>query len=90
MENKVLHKFNDYCLDVEGLSEPWTTVNSIDDMIGQAFASAERDCSSIPRHPWFEALHKASLKVRYWKTSLTARTTGASQDDVLDDIAMTV
>jgi hypothetical protein len=90
MENKVFHKFHAYCLDVEGLSEPWQPANSIDNMIGQAFASAERDCSSIPCHPWSEALHKASLKVRYWKTSLTARTTGVSQDDVLDDIATTV
>jgi hypothetical protein len=90
MENKVFHKFNDYCLDVDGLSEPWRPANSIDDMIGQAFASAERDCLSIPQHPWSENLHKASLKVQYWKTYLTACTTGVSQDDVLINIATTV
>jgi hypothetical protein len=50
MENKVFHKFNDYSLDVEGLSEPRTTVTSIDNMIGHAFTSAERDGTARPSH----------------------------------------
>jgi hypothetical protein len=90
MENKVFHKYSDYCLDVDVLHAPWNTANAIDDILGQAFSKAERDCSSIPQHPWSVKLHKASLKVRYWKTYLTARTTGVAQDDVLAEIATTV
>jgi hypothetical protein len=51
------------------------------------FAIGEAECSSIPQHPRSESLHKAIQKVRYWKTFITARTTGVCQDQVLDDLA---
>jgi hypothetical protein len=86
-ENKVFHKFQEYLLDVDGMPEPWREANAIDDLLGQAFAIGEQDCSSTPRHPWSENLHKASQKVRYWKAFITAKSTGVNQSDVLDALA---
>jgi hypothetical protein len=73
--NKVFHAFQEYSLDADLLEAPWQRANAIDDMLGQALDTAERACSSVPTHPWSENLHRASLKIRYWKTYLTARTT---------------
>jgi hypothetical protein len=86
--NKVLHTFQEYSLDATLLAAPWQRANDIDDMLGQALDTAERACSSVPQHPWSENLHKASIKVRYWKTYLTARTTAVPQDDILAELAM--
>jgi hypothetical protein len=75
-ENKAFHKYVD--------PEPWRLANDIDE---QAFALGEASCSSIPQHSWSENLHKASQKVRYWKTLIAARTTGVCQEQVLADLA---
>jgi hypothetical protein len=55
-ENKVFHKFQEYLLDVDVIPEPWREANAIDDILGQAFAVGEQECSSTPRHPWSENL----------------------------------
>jgi hypothetical protein len=63
------------------------TANKLDQVIGQAFKTAERHCSKPPRPPWSVKLHLASLKVRYWRTALMERRTGVHQMTVLHDLA---
>jgi hypothetical protein len=86
-ENKAFHKYQEYLLDVDTEPEPWRLANDIDDVVGQALAIGEAACSSTPQPPWSGPLHKASQKVRYWKTYITARTTGVHQDQVLAELA---
>jgi hypothetical protein len=69
------------------LTAPWQEANSIDSVLGQAFAAGEKEFASIPRHPWSENLHKASQKVRYWATYITATTTITNHDEVLSTLA---
>jgi hypothetical protein len=85
--NKVFHAFQEYRLDADLLDAPWRRANDLDNMLGQALDTAERACSSVPQHPWSANLHKASLKVRYWKTYLTARTTAVPHNDILAALA---
>jgi hypothetical protein len=59
-------------------------------MIGQAFVTAKKHCAARPAEPWSSELHIASRKVRYWKTMLTQRFTGTTQDRVLDELAVEV
>jgi hypothetical protein len=46
--------------------------NSIDDQITKALLSAERKCKKPPREPWSEAVHFASLHVKYWRVKCAA------------------
>jgi hypothetical protein len=48
MESKVFHKCQEHMLDVDVLPEPWWLANEIDDILGQALAALEHECSSIP------------------------------------------
>jgi hypothetical protein len=41
--------------------------DSIDDQITRALLSAERKCKTPQREPWSEAVHFASLHVKYWR-----------------------
>jgi hypothetical protein len=86
-ENKVLHQYQEFLLDVDGMDKPWVQANKLDDMLGQALATAEKHCAVRPAEPWSAKLHIASRKVRYWKTMLTQRFTGTTQDRVLAELA---
>jgi hypothetical protein len=86
-EKKAFQKFQEYLLDVDVRPEPWRDADAIDDIFGQAFATGKQDCSSTPKHPWSEKLHKASHKVRHWKTFIKAKSTGVNQSNVLDALA---
>jgi hypothetical protein len=89
-ENKVFHKFQEFLLDVDVSARPWDLANSIDLLIGQAFQCAEADCAKPRRPPWSIKLHKASKKVRFWKTALTQRRTGISQAAILHELGTTI
>jgi hypothetical protein len=89
-ENKVFHQFQYFCLNVDVAAEPWRDANKIDNDIGHAFSAIEKHCSKTPKPPWSETLHHTSLKVRYWKTALTARRTGVHQDTVLRNLAVEI
>jgi hypothetical protein len=86
-ENRIFHRFAEYILDVDVLPEPWKEANIIDNMLGQAFVASERECVSLPRHPWPENLHIASQKVRYSKTYITAKTTNTNHNEALFTLA---
>jgi hypothetical protein len=85
-ENKVFHSFADFTLDANVATKPWELANKIDTHIGHAFACGETACAKPRRAPWSVKLHKASSKVRFWKTALTQHNTGVQQDDVLKEI----
>jgi hypothetical protein len=89
-ENKVFHQFQEFLLDIDGMEKPWGRANTIDDMIGQAFVTAEEQCAVRPAEPWSSKLHIASRKVRYWKTMQTQRFTGTTQERVLNELAAEV
>jgi hypothetical protein len=86
-ENRVFHSFEEFILDADVDTKPWRAANKLDTHVGHAFACGEAACATPPRPPWFVKLHKASTKVRFWKTALTQRNTGIDQTDVLNDIA---
>jgi hypothetical protein len=46
--------------------------NSIDTQITKAFLSAERNCKKPQQDPWSEAVHFASLHVKYWRVKCAA------------------
>jgi hypothetical protein len=86
-ENRAFHRYHEFCLDVNVVDEPWRLANQIDQVTGHAFATAEKHCSKTQKPPWSAKLHVASLKVRYWKTALTARRTRVQQTTVLRNLA---
>jgi hypothetical protein len=86
-ENKVFPKYQDFRLDRDILAQSWRQANQIDDLLGQAFRTAELKCLTPPKPPWSKKLHLASLKVRYWKTVLTERLTKVPQSTVLRNLA---
>jgi hypothetical protein len=86
-EHKAFHQYQNFCLDVDVVDAPWRQANKIDQVLGQAFQTAECHCSKTPRPPWSVKLHLASLKVRYWQTALTARRTGVTQSTVRHNLA---
>jgi hypothetical protein len=90
LENKVFHQFQEFLVDIDGMEKPWVRANTIDDMLGQAFVTAEKQCAVCPAEPWSSKLHVASWKVIYWKTMLTQRFAGTTQDRVLDELAAEV
>jgi hypothetical protein len=51
-ENKVFHKYQDLRRDRDILAQPWRQANQIDDLLGQAFRTAELKCSTPPKPPW--------------------------------------
>jgi hypothetical protein len=65
-ENSTFHNYEEFCLDVDVVAAPWLMANQLDQIIGQAFAVAEKQCSKTQKPPWSAKLHIASLKVRYW------------------------
>jgi hypothetical protein len=85
-ENKLFHKYEEFMVDCDTLQKPWEPANAIDSMLGQAFETAERHCSTPDRPPWSEKLHLASMEVRYWQVALTERLTGVSQRTILAEI----
>jgi hypothetical protein len=89
-ENKTFHLYQDFLLDADLSATPWELANKIDSLIGQAFQCAEKTCAQPQRTPWSIKLHKASRKVRFWKTALTQRRTGVSQKSVLAEIGGSV
>jgi hypothetical protein len=89
-ENRVFHSFEEFTLDADVATKPWLDANKLDTHVGHAFACGEAACRTPPRPPWSVKLHKASTKVRFWKTALTQRKTGIDQTDVLNDIASIV
>jgi hypothetical protein len=72
-ENKVLHQFADLNLDAATSDDPSKAANSIDRQVTKALLYAQKKCSRPQSHPWSEALHLASLKLRYWKTARSSR-----------------
>jgi hypothetical protein len=87
LKNKVFHQYQEFLLDSDTHPALWQPANHIDSLLRQAILCAERRCRRKPRPPWSEKLHLASLKVRYWRTALTQRLTGVSQEIVLSEIA---
>jgi hypothetical protein len=90
VENKVFHQYQEFLLDIDGMAKPWVPANTLDDMPGHAFDTAEKNCAVRPSEPWSSKLHIASRKVRYWKMMLTQRFTGTTQDRVLAELAKEV
>jgi hypothetical protein len=90
LEKNVFHQFQDFLLDIDGMEKPLVRANTIDDMLGQAFVTAENQYDVRLAEPWSAKLHNASRKVRYWKTMLTQRFTGTTQDHVPDELAAEV
>jgi hypothetical protein len=88
--NHAFTQFATFSTDAPTLSKPWVRANKLDDLIGQAFSLAERKCHKRPRPPWSDKLFFASLKVRYWRTALTARRTNTDHSIVLADLAAKV
>jgi hypothetical protein len=86
-EQKAFHQYQSFGVEVDVVDEPWRKGNKIDQVLGQAFKTAERHCSKTQRPPWSVKLHLASLKVRYWQTALTERRTGVQQSTVLHNLA---
>jgi hypothetical protein len=72
-ENKVLHQFADLNLDAATSDDPSKAANSIDRQVTKALLYKQKKCSRPQSHPWSEALHLASLKLRYWKTARSSR-----------------
>jgi hypothetical protein len=74
-------------LDIDIAEAPWRQANKLDQVLGQAFKTAEKHCSKPPRPPWSVKLHLTSLKVGYWRTALTERRTRVQQSTVLRNLA---
>jgi hypothetical protein len=89
-ENRAFHRYQEFGLDVDAVAVPWRLANQSDQVIGHAFATAEKHYSKTPKPPWSEKLHMASLKVRYWKTALTARRARVQQTTVLRNLAVEI
>jgi hypothetical protein len=85
--HKAFHQYQNFCLDADVVDAPGRQANKIDQVLGQAFQTAERHCSKTPCPPWSVKLHLASLKVRSWQTALTERRTGVTQSTVLHNLA---
>jgi hypothetical protein len=85
-ENKVFHSFADFMLDANVSTKPWELADKIYTNKEHAFACGETACAKPQRAPWSVKLHKASSKVRFWKTTLTERKNGVQPDDVLKEI----
>jgi hypothetical protein len=57
-ENRAFHQYQEFCLDVDVVAEPWRLANQIDQVIRHAFATAEKHCSKTPKPPLVrEATH---------------------------------
>jgi hypothetical protein len=54
-------------------SQIQSMASSIDEQVTRALLSAERKCKRPPGEPWSEALHFASLHVKYWRLKLSAQ-----------------
>ena len=85
--NQVFHLSAAFKLDVGTATKPWVQANKIDTLIGQAFQCAEKHCAKPIRPPWSEKLHKASKKVRFWKTALTQFRTGVDHSGALTTLS---
>lgn len=85
--NNAFEQFDDFSASVSTASKPWEKANKIDEILGQAFTTAERKCYKRPRPAWSEKLYLASLQVRYWRTALTARRTGVDHTLILSELA---
>jgi hypothetical protein len=86
VNNHVFKQFANFASNIEIISRPWETANKLDDMLGQAFSLAKKKCYKTPRPPWSDKLYYASLKVRYWRTALTAHRTNVDHSITLADI----
>jgi hypothetical protein len=53
-------------------AEKSQVANSIDTQITKALLSAERNCKKPQQDPWSEAVHFASLHVKYWRVKCAA------------------
>jgi hypothetical protein len=43
--NRAFRRYQEFCLDAKVVEEPWRLANQINQVIGQAFATAEKHCS---------------------------------------------
>ena len=65
-------------LDNYGTQEPTLDIrlgNKIDGQMTKGILKALKACSKAPHYPWSEILHKASLRVKFWKIALTTKLT---------------
>ena len=88
--NRAFHSFAPFELDVDTAPQPWIQANKINVLIGQAFQCAEQLCAKPILPPWSENLHRASKKVRFWKTAITQLRTGVDQTEALTALSQAI
>ena len=89
-QNRFFQALDTYYESFHSHPAPWIQANHLDALMGQAIASAVRRCAHPTRPPWSAPLHRASLKLRFWKTYKTSQCTTVDQSTVLKALSQRI
>ena len=78
LENNLFNSMDTFRETLNSMEYPEVPANTLNTIITQGLLHGQKQCEQPPKPPWSEALHMASLRVRFWQTILSERATGVS------------